>query len=127
MIASSSFAVAFVRQILVGDLNVIGLISSVVGGIMVSVFVMPSLKVLSSGNGRLTWCSSTRAFISGRNATSGPTTRAIAPRPWRKEKPDVEAPSPDATQSRPEMRIQPAWLFQPTIVSNHGIDFVRAL
>ena len=50
MITSSSFAIAFARQILAGNLNVIGLVSGFVGGVVVSVFGMPSLKVLSSGS-----------------------------------------------------------------------------
>jgi hypothetical protein len=49
MIASPSFAVAFLREVLGGNLNVIGLVLGFAGGVVVTVFGVPSLAVLGSG------------------------------------------------------------------------------
>jgi hypothetical protein len=50
MVSSASFPVAFLREILVGNLNVIGLVSGFAGGIVMTVFGMPSLSVLGAGS-----------------------------------------------------------------------------
>lgn len=50
MVASPSFALGFARALLTGDMNVIGLMTGFAGGVLVTLYGMPSLRALSSAS-----------------------------------------------------------------------------